>query len=365
MELKKESTSFEEIDKYLSDLRPSGSADPRIRPYCPWPTTIWYYFCGIFEMPLIILLEITYFLLTGYGYFTARMKYKRSSTDDGKNADSAKNIDSEKEIEGKHYHSISIIVPCLNESENIEMLLLYIEKHCFDKKDVEIILIDGGSTDEWYLKLQNERLKKLTTIPIKLIHFNQHKQSGRGICQNIAAKQYANNDILIFLHCDTIVCNKFDQIARNKINEDNNLLIGSWGFALDNGSMPYPLIGLNILQYRVNLKSRLFQCAWGDHGYFMTNYVFNNILNGMPNQCIMEDYHFAANARKYALINGKNIFIDDNNYFYTSPRKWYKSGAIWKNTIRNQVIVFLYQHRGYSPKQIYKLYYGQDLPQTS
>ncbi len=96
----------------------------------------------------------------------------------------------------------------------------------------------------------------------------------------------------------------------------------------------------------------------------MTKNVFSFVLGGMPNQCIMEDYHFAANARRHALEHNKNIFIDKNNYFYTSPRKWYKSGRIWKNTIRNQIIVFLYEHCGYTPKQIYKLYYGVELPET-
>ena len=95
----------------------------------------------------------------------------------------------------------------------------------------------------------------------------------------------------------------------------------------------------------------------------MSKHTFINVLGGMPNQCIMEDYHFASNARKYALLNNKNIVIDEH-CFYSSPRKWYESGRVWKNTIRNQYLVFLYEYCKYEPRQIYEMYYyGVELPE--
>eukprot|EP01084_Bolivina_argentea_P008069 15086_1 len=349
-----ENNKLKEIDKYLSGLRPSKTSDPTITPYWPISTTIWYYFCGIFEAPIFVILETTYFLLTAYIYFSAKKKYTNMAANDTKS--NTKN--------NKKLQSISIIIPCHNEAENIEMLLLYIEKHCFDKRNVEIIFIDGGSTDDWHLKLHNDRLKQLITIPIRVIHFSQHKQSGRGICQNIAANQYAKNDILFFLHADTIVCDKFDEIARRQINKDKDLVLGSFKYAIDRGKMKYPLVGLWLYELRCNLRSSWFKCAFGDQGYFLTKEMYKE-LGGMPNQCIMEDYHFMGNARNYSFMHNKNIFIDNEHIFYTCPRKQYKSGRIWKNTIRNQIIVFLYEHWGYTPKQIYKLYYGIDLPETS
>ena len=349
---------IKQIDEYLEDIRPSNSSDPNVHPkwsVCQW---IWYCICFVMEIPLIMVLETISFLLTGFGFWKAIRAHKAINNRKDA-ADSIENGDGLRKLQ-----SISIIIPCYNEAANIEQLLLYIEKHCNYKSNVEIILIDGNSDDKWYENLmKNKKLLNLLTIPFRIIYFEQHKQSGRGICQNIAAKEYAKNDILIFLHADCIVCKDFDEIARNKINSDKYLLIGSWGYRVDCGKMKYPLPGFSILQFRANLKSSLFLVPWGDHGYFMTKHIFNNVLGGFANQSIMEDYHFANNARKYALLNNKNIFVGRNNYFYTSPRKWYESGRIWKRTIRNQYIVFLYEYLKYEPQQIYQMYYGCELPQ--
>ena len=74
----------------------------------------------------------------------------------------------------------------------------------------------------------------------------------------------------------------------------------------------------------------------------------------------MEDYEFISKARKYMFENSGYIYIDSNP-FYTCPKKWYKSGRVWKNTIRNQIVCFLYDYMDYAPSKIYEIYYGKKL----
>lgn len=168
-----------QIDAYLSEIRKTGTPDPTVRPKWSMTTIIWYYLIGILECPLFTLIEFTYFCLAAYSYYSAKKKYKNIAiNDDDDNLDTVSNKKPQKKLE-----SISIIIPCFNESQDIEATMLYIEKHCYNKKNVEIILVDGGSTDEWWLKLRDERLQQLLTIPIRILHYSEHNMTGRGICQ--------------------------------------------------------------------------------------------------------------------------------------------------------------------------------------
>lgn len=141
------------------------------------------------------------------------------------------------------------------------------------------------------------------------------------------------------------------------------MVLGSFRYGNDAEKMEYPLVGQWLYEKRCNARTTLFYCAFGDQGYFLTKTMFNE-LGGIPNQCVMEDFHFSGNARNYALMHNKNIFISKET-FYTSPRKLFKSGRIWKNSLRNQRIVYLYEHCGYSPQQIYEIYYGVKLPKQN
>ena len=42
---------------------------------------------------------------------------------------------------------LSIIIPVLNEAENIEKLLIHISENSSGENELEIILVDGGSND--------------------------------------------------------------------------------------------------------------------------------------------------------------------------------------------------------------------------
>jgi len=85
--------------------------------------------------------------------------------------------------------NLSIIIPALNEEENLPKLLNKIVP-CL-QENTEIIVVDGGSTDRT-IELANE-------FPVKVIS----SKKGRAVQMNTGAKE-ATGDIYYFLHADTI-----------------------------------------------------------------------------------------------------------------------------------------------------------------
>src|SRR5690606_36304395 len=117
-------------------------------------------------------------------------------------------------------HTISIIIPILNEAETIENLLNYLIENSATKNIAEIIVVDGGSTDksqcivtnfvtssdseqssESYREANNQkgldtsRFKRDTRPDIFLIN----SEKGRAKQMNLGAKN-AKGNILYFLH---------------------------------------------------------------------------------------------------------------------------------------------------------------------
>lgn len=92
-------------------------------------------------------------------------------------------------IEGRN-NRISIIIPMLNEVDCIEKLLHHILNNSSNKNMEEIIVVDGGSTD-------NSKEIVSTFKNIKVLE----SPRGRAKQLNFATKK-AKGNILFFLHAD-------------------------------------------------------------------------------------------------------------------------------------------------------------------
>src|SRR5690606_6336964 len=133
-------------------------------------------------------------------------------------------------------HTISIIIPILNEAETIEKLLNYLIENSATKNIAEIIIVDGGSTDnsqsivtnfvassdseqreELYREvnhkgLDTSRFKRDTRPDIFLIN----SERGRAKQMNLGA-QKAKGNILYFLHADSFPPQHFDTFIINEV----------------------------------------------------------------------------------------------------------------------------------------------------
>ena len=105
---------------------------------------------------------------------------------------------------------ISIIIPVLNEAETIEDLLYHLIDNAALENIAEIIVVDGGSTDQTTTIIKNTRLN------IKLIT----TEKGRAKQMNAGAK-IATGTILYFLHADSFPPNRYDALI---IQEYHNLI---------------------------------------------------------------------------------------------------------------------------------------------
>lgn len=79
---------------------------------------------------------------------------------------------------------LSIIIPCYNEEDNIKDLFKSLQKLLIkNKKKIEIIIVENGSTDKTRSKIKNEILYK--NKKIKLILINKNRGYGHGIMTGV------------------------------------------------------------------------------------------------------------------------------------------------------------------------------------
>ena len=93
--------------------------------------------------------------------------------------------------------TLSIIIPCYNESKNLEKLIKNIKKILEQVNfNIEVILVNNGSTDNTENKLQ-ELLKE--NKKIKVVNIEKNIGYGNGI---LAGLSYAKNNYLGWTHAD-------------------------------------------------------------------------------------------------------------------------------------------------------------------
>ena len=90
---------------------------------------------------------------------------------------------------------ISIIIPTLNEADNIKEAIISSQS----SSNVEIIVVDGGSKDETLLIAKSLNVKVIISPP------------GRANQMNTGAMA-ASGEILLFLHADTRLPTNFEQM---------------------------------------------------------------------------------------------------------------------------------------------------------
>ena len=145
----------------------------------------------------------------------------------------------------------------------------------------------------------------------KCIELAHSCAAGRALQMNTGA-QLALADILLFIHADTRLPKKADELIIKTINK-------SWGrfdVQLDDDRFIF-----SIISWFINKRSRLTQVSTGDQAIFVNRGLFKK-LGGFPDQQLMEDVEFCKRARRYSnpeFISAKVT---------TSARRWQQGGII-------------------------------------
>lgn len=163
---------------------------------------------------------------------------------------------------------ISVIIPTLNEQNNIPALIESLQ-HCGGKALAEIIVVDAGSSDQTETVAQKAGAKVVKS-PVR----------GRAVQMNHGAK-FATGDILYFVHADTRVPATFVSDIQQAIGEGYEA--GCYRFRFDSDRF---ILKLN--NYLTHLP--ILTARGGDQTLFITCGLFAELGGFDEYYVIMEEY---------------------------------------------------------------------------
>ena len=221
--------------------------------------------------------------------------------------------------------TISIIMPVLNEAENLRSTLEQLHLSVNE----ELIIVDGGSSDD------------TLAVAAEFTDRAYRTKTGRASVMNFGAEK-AGGDILLFLHADCVLTENAFEIIRNTLNDKN---IAAGGFRLRINS---PGLHFRVIEAAANLRSRIAGLLYGDQGIFMQKETFIKI-GRYANIPLMEDIEICGRLKKL----GRLILADTP--IMASPRRWLEEGTL-HTTFRDWSIAFSYSFLKTPPEKLIKHY---------
>ena len=222
--------------------------------------------------------------------------------------------------------TLSVIIPTLNEEELLPLLLR--ELHNRKSAETEIIVADGGSTDNT-LDLIRDKADQII-----------HSNPGRAAQMNAGAL-CAKGKFLWFLHADSSISFEFEEVIEAALHKH------SWGWF--NIQLNHQKIIFRIVESMMNLRSRLTHIATGDQGVFVRKDIFTGI-GFFPSIEIMEDIVLSKKLK-----NIGKPFISHAK-IKTSVRRWKENGPL--RTILKMWSLRLLFFFGATPSRL-KIYYDK------
>jgi len=224
---------------------------------------------------------------------------------------------------------LSIIVPVLDEAENLERLLPHLRDRC---PGAEVIVVDGGSADR-------------TALVLSAWPHARYLASDRGRARQMnAGARAARGDILLFVHADTLLpVGAASAIAGALANP--RIVGGRFDVTFAN-----PRPAFRVIATFMNWRSRLTGIATGDQAIFVRRPVFQ-ALDGYPDIPLMEDVALCARLKRRGRMGCLQSRV------VTSARKWEREGIL--RTVALMWALRLLYFFGVDPARLHRWYYGQ------
>ena len=220
----------------------------------------------------------------------------------------------------------SVVIISINEGSKIQDCISSIK--LTGKKDVQIILSDGGSNDGTIEIALNNNIKVVTSLP------------GRGIQFNTGAES-VNGEVILFLHADTSLPADAFELLENYFR-DEKVKIGTFRLSFDKNNF------LLSLYSKFATIDSIFT-KFGDQCIVMRRSFFKE-LNGFKSWPIFEDVDLLRRARKLT-----RIYSFPSNVI-TSCRKFDDAGII-KQQFLNAGYILQYL-LGKPPAELFRSYYN-------
>ena len=222
---------------------------------------------------------------------------------------------------------ISIIIPVLNEAAIIPSTLQRLQNN----RDLEIIVVDGGSNDNTVNIVREMGLKVIAV-------------SGGRATQMNAGANIAQGNILLFLHVDTQLPPNFSNLIKQTLKQPQ-VIAGAFELAIEGKKR-----SLRWIEVLVKMRSHLLSLPYGDQAIFITKQVFKDV-GGFADLPIMEDFELIQRLKRQGKIAIAPAAV------ITSGRRWQKLG-VWKTTLINQLVIAGY-YLGIPPAKLSKFYRHQ------
>ncbi|HEX5056041.1 MAG TPA: TIGR04283 family arsenosugar biosynthesis glycosyltransferase [Gammaproteobacteria bacterium] len=194
---------------------------------------------------------------------------------------------------------LSIVIPVLNEAENIQTALRRLQN--LRRRGHEVIVVDGGSSDQTSL-LAADLADRILSAPC-----------GRALQMNRGAAA-SNGEILLFLHADTELPTDCDRLIAQALADKCG-----WGRFDIRLSGHHPLF--RVIAACINWRSRISGIATGDQAIFVSRALFEQ-AGGFPAIPLMEDIALSRRLRDYRrphCLSARAV---------TSSRRWERHGIL-------------------------------------
>jgi rSAM/selenodomain-associated transferase 2 len=221
-----------------------------------------------------------------------------------------------------HSLELSIVIPVLNEEQQIRCLLTDLLR----QQDVsfEVVISDGGSSDA--LEQVVADYVRFCPFPLRLVQGERGR--GRQLNRGIAASKA---DHLLLLHADSRFFNPYAlRRALDKLADFGCRPIAG-RFALKfrrRRQTPHP--GYYYYEWKARLPRA--ECIHGDQGFLLRRELFEQIGRFRENLPVMEDTDFAERLRQ----QGEWLLLPDE--ISTSARRFEAEG-LWQRQLLNAMIM--------------------------
>jgi rSAM/selenodomain-associated transferase 2 len=224
---------------------------------------------------------------------------------------------------------LSIIIPALNEAQNLARVLPELTAR---EAGAEVIVVDGGSDDDSAQLVARVPDVRWTTAP-----------RGRARQMNAGAL-VARGDVLLFLHADTSLPAGAGAAILAAL-ADPDVVGGRFDVRLDSRRHLLALVA-----WMMNCRSRLTGISTGDQAIFVRRAAFD-ALGGYADIPLMEDVELTRRLKRRGHLAALRLRVS------TSARKWEREGVV--RTIALMWALRLAYTLGVSPVRLHRWYYGR------